>query len=265
MSDGHSGNTEQLAPALQNQNGWEDPDHLVLRYMPLVRRLCRRFSHSAELMEDLVQIGTVGLLRATKKYDPHRGFSFVSFAVPAIVGEIKNYFRDHGWAVKVPRKMQSHRLVVERIIDSLTQSLGCSPTILEIAAVTGLSEEQIYDTFQVAQYCKPLSLEAEYYQEGDQDVSCLLDFVGREDPDIVELPERMDLINALPCLNKIEKTVIYLKFYSGLSQTKIGELIGTSQMHVSRLQRNAIKKLRSRLTMVGNEEGVVGKAALEPN
>ena len=198
-------------------------------------------------MEDLVQVGSIGLLKAIEKYDPDRGSEFIAFAVPVIVGEIKNYFRDHGWAIKVPRKIQRQKLAVRRTVESLGQRLGRGPTIQEIAVSTGFSEEEVYETFEVVKCGKPLSLEAEYNTNGNGDVSSLLDYLGSPDPQLKEVTDRIDLINALGCLNKREKTIVHLKFYAGLSQTKIAERLGISQMHVSRLLHNALRKLKLNL------------------
>ncbi len=187
------------------------------------------------------------MLKAIQKYDPARGCDFVAFAIPSIVGEIKNYFRDHGWAVKVPRKLQKQRLAVGRSVQHLNQSLGRSPTIPEIVEATGFSEEEVYDTFEVEKYGKPASLDAEYNGDGNKDGTSLLDYLGDVDPQFEEMIDRLDLINAIKCLSKQEKTIIYLKFYSSLSQAKIGDLLGISQMHVSRLQRNALSKLKLNL------------------
>ena len=141
-------------------------DLMVETYLPLVRRLCRKFIHSGEPMDDLVQVGTMGLLKAIEKFEPERGTRFPSFAIPVIVGEIKNYFRDHGWAVKIPRKVQRQKLAVERAVENFTQRLGRSPTIPEIAEDTGLSEEEVLDTFEIEHYGKPLSLDAQYEWSG---------------------------------------------------------------------------------------------------
>ena len=126
-------------------------ERLIAYHMPLVRRLCHRFNHSSEPLEELVQVGKVGLLKAIDKYNSHQESSFMVFAVPIIVGEIKNYFRDRGWAVKVPRKIQRQKLVVERAVEYLSCKLGRAPTIPEIAKATGLSDEEIYDTFEVGE------------------------------------------------------------------------------------------------------------------
>ena len=143
-------------------------DRLVSDHLPLVGRLCRRFAHLGEPLEDLVQVGTVGLLKAIDKYDPRRGNNFVAFAVPVIVWEIKNHFRDHGWAVKVPRKLQQRKMAVDRTVAGLTQELGRVPTVPEIGRATGCSIEEVYQTFEVERYGRPLSLDAEYDRDDSQ-------------------------------------------------------------------------------------------------
>ena len=213
----------------------------------MVRRLCWRFRYSGVPFEDLVQVGSIGLLRALRKYDPERGADFAAFATPVIVGEIKNYFRDHGWGVKVPRKLQMHALAVRRAVDTLHQQFGASPTVQAISKATGLSEEEVCDTFEVGKYGAPVSLEAES-DNGSGVSSAPLSRLGSEDRALEALADRLDLTNGISCLDQREQTVIALKFYDGLSQTKIAARLGVSQMHVSRLQRAALGKLRVLLT-----------------
>ena len=219
-------------------------DDLVGKYLPLVRSLCRRFTHSGEPLEDLVQVGTIGLLKAIQKFDPDRGTRFKSFAIPVIVGEIKNYFRDHGWAVKVPRKLQTNRMAVGRAVDRLSQILGRSPIVSEIAQEIGITEDQVYDAMEVELYGRPLSLDAPCDQESTRDASTLMEYVGAEDPQFDHMMDRLDLSSCIRVLDRRESKIIYLKFYSGLTQTEIADRLGISQMHVSRLQRTALVKLK---------------------
>ena len=225
----------------------EDRERLVSSYIPLVHRLSRRFRDCGEAQEDLVQVGCIGLLKATKKFDPDRGVSFITYAVPVIVGEIKNHLRDHGWAVKVPRKIQTQKLAVQRAVESLGHILGRSPTFSEIAEATEISEAEIYDTFEVGNYGRPLSLDAEYDGNGTKDISTAMDYIGAEDPQFEKLEDRMDLGQTFCSLTKREKAIIYMKFYVGLSQTEIAKRLGISQMHVSRLQRHALGLLKEAL------------------
>ena len=241
---GVSANAE--SPSLEQVS---DRDRLIADHLGLVRRLCYRFRHSGEPMEDLIQAGSIGLLRAAANYDPQRGNSFMAYAVPTIIGEVKNYFRDHGWAVKIPRKLQHQKLEVDRTVATLNQSLGRSPTVTEIAAATGLSEDQIYQTFEVESYGKPLSLNAEYNSDGSEDPSTILDYLGSEDPELEALPNKLDLTKTLGCLNAREKAIIHMYYYADLSQTEIAERLGICQMHVSRLQRRALGKLKEKLAL----------------
>ena len=222
-------------------------DRLVMDHLSLVRRLCRRFYRLGEPMDDLVQVGTIGLIKAINKYDPERGNHFVSFAVPVVVGEIKNYFRDHGWAVKLPRKLQQQKLAVDRSVITLTQSLGRAPTVPDIAQYTGFSHDEVYETFEAERYGKPLSLDAQYDGDDSEDSSTILDYLGKVDPELEGLVDKLDLKTALGEVDPREKAIIYLKFYSGLSQSVIAQRLGISQMHVSRLQRNALSKLKLNL------------------
>ena len=222
-------------------------DRLLADHLPLVCRICRRFSYLGEPIDDLVQVGAIGLLKAINKYDPDRGSGLVAYAIPVIVGEIKNYFRDHGWAVKMPRKLQQQKLAVDRAVERLCQSLGRSPTVPEIAEATGLCKEQVYEAFAVERIGRPLSLDAAYDNGGDENSATILDYLGKESPELEGMADDLDLKSALRRLDPRDQTIIRLKFYFELSQAAIGERLGISQMHVSRLQRNALNKLKSAL------------------
>ena len=220
---------------------------LVEKHLPLVHRLCNRYRYSGVAIEDLVQIGSEGLVKAIDKFDPERGTEFLAFAIPVIVGEIKNYFRDHGWAVKIPRKLQRQKMVVEKTVEFLNQSRGRAPTIPEIAQESGYTEEEVYDTFEMRRYGSLLSLEREYEQNGNGGSSSVLDYLGAEDPQFEAIAERIDLKKQIGILPDRERTIVLLKYYSGLSQSEIAGRLGISQMHVSRLQRVALGKLKTSL------------------
>ncbi|MCH7712895.1 MAG: SigB/SigF/SigG family RNA polymerase sigma factor [Chloroflexi bacterium] len=222
-------------------------DQLVAQHLPLVNRLCRRFQHLGEPMDDLVQVGTIGLFKAIDKYDPQQGNQLAAFAIPVVMGEIKNYFRDHGWAVKLPRKLQRQKLMVDRTVEGLTQKLGRSPTVSEIGDAAGISEEEVFQTFEVERFGRPLSLDVEHIQDDGQEAASILDRLGEEDPDLEFLAQRMDLKVALGDMDSREQKILYMKFYSGLSQSAIAQRLGISQMHVSRLQRSAMAKLKQSL------------------
>ena len=225
----------------------KERERLVTKHLGLVRRLCGRFRNSGEPMEDLVQVGSVGLLKAAAKYDPDLGNSFAAYAIPVIIGEIKNYFRDHGWAVKIPRKLQSQKLAVARAVDILSQKLERSPTVNEIAEATGFSEDEVYQTFEVESYGRPVSLDTQYDSADTDGTSTILDYVGTVDPELEALPNRLDLAKALCSLDEREKAIIYLYYYKGISQNEIAKKLALSQMHISRLQRGALGKLEREL------------------
>ena len=223
-------------------------ERLVMSLMGLVRRLCQRFSYSRDSLEDLVQVGSVGLIKAIDKFDPNRGTPLAAFAVPVILGEIKNYFRDHGWAIKVPRKLLRQRLLVQRATITLTQELSRWPTIPEIAQATGLSLEAVDETLELTQTVRPMSIDEPLSPDGEEDETYLRDSLGSDDPHFDALVTRLTVQGALEHLPKLERTIVVLRFYRGLTQSQVAERLGVSQTHVSRLERRAIAKLRNYLT-----------------
>lgn len=222
-------------------------DNLIIGHMALVRRLAAKFRYSGEPLEDLIQVGNLGLVKAAQKFDGGRGTPFAAFAVPVIVGEIKNYFRDHGWSVKLPRKLQTNKRAVDKAADGLTQNLGRSPTVMEIAQVTGISVEEVNQTFELDGLGKPASLDLEYQRGDGGDSTTLMDFLGSVDPAMENLAEVLDLTASIDCLTLQEKRTMYLRYHSGLSQSETAARMKVSQMQVSRIQRGALSKLRAAL------------------
>ena len=239
--------SQQTATPKRADEQLERRARLAVQHIPLIRRLCERYRYSGVPMEDLVQIGSVGLLKAIDKFDPDRGSEFLAFAIPVVMGEIKNYFRDHGWAVKVPRKLQRHKQMVARAVEYLTHSHGRPPTVAELSEATGLSQEEVNETFELQHFGNLISLEAEFDSNGSGQSSKALDYLATEEAGLEAAAERIDLVKTMDSLNERERTIIRLKFYSGLSQTEIASRLGISQMHVSRLQRAALGKLREDL------------------
>ena len=239
--------------ALKNQSSNQIPviedevsrwESLVVDHMSLVRRLASKFRYSGEPLEDLIQVGNLGLVKAAQKFDQARGTPFTSFAIPVIVGEIKNYFRDHGWSVKLPRKLQTNKRMVDRAADVLAQTLGRSPTVPEIAQITGISIEEVNQTFELDRMGKPMSLDLEFETGDGGDNTTLMDYLGSVDPEIESLAGVLDLTNSIGCLDQREKRTLYLRYHHGLSQSETAALMGISQMQVSRLQRGALAKLK---------------------
>lgn len=218
---------------------------LVVVHLNLVRFLAVRFANRGEPLDDLVQVGTVGLLKAIDRFDLERGVEFTTYATPTIVGEIKRYFRDKGWAVKVPRRLQELNLAVNRASDKLAIELGRSPTVAELAAHLNAGEDEILEAQELGQAYNLLSLDSEVSGENDKKSQTLADTVGIADAGLALLEDRANLERAFTVLTGRERVIIYLRFYESVSQTEIAKRLNVSQMHVSRLQAKALEKLRS--------------------
>ncbi len=220
-------------------------DELVVAHLNLVRFLAVKFANRGEPLDDLVQVGTVGLLKAIDRFEIDRGVEFTTYATPTIVGEIKRYFRDKGWAVKVPRRLQELNLAVNRASDKLAIELGRSPTVGELAAHLNASEEEILEAQELGQAYNLLSLDSEVSGETEKKSQTLADTVGVNDAGLELLEDRANLERAFNVLTGRERVIIYLRFYESVSQTEIAKRLNVSQMHVSRLQAKALEKLRA--------------------
>ncbi len=217
---------------------------LVSNYAPLVRRLCRRFRTSREPQEDLFQIGMIGLLNAIEKFDPERGASFSSLAIPEVLGAILNYLRDHGSLIKVPRTLRRNKLTIDKMAESLASSLGRWPTVEELAEACDLTLENINAASELGRIGDPRSLD-ENVETDDSDGSVTLsEYIGAVDAGFDRSLDRLTLATALDTLPAREKMILRLRFYRGMSQRQIAQRIQISQMHVSRLERGALQKLR---------------------
>jgi len=220
-------------------------DELVVVHLNLVRFLAVRFANRGEPLDDLVQVGTVGLLKAIDRFELERGVEFTTYATPTIVGEIKRYFRDKGWAVKVPRRLQELNLAVNRASDKLAIELGRSPTVGELAAHLQSGQDEILEAQELGQAYNLLSLDSEVSGETDKKSQTLAETVGVSDAGLELLEDRANLERAFRVLTGRERVIIYLRFYESVSQTEIAKRLNVSQMHVSRLQAKALEKLRS--------------------
>jgi RNA polymerase sigma-B factor len=220
-------------------------DELVVAHLNLVRFLAVRFANRGEPLDDLIQVGTVGLLKAIDRFELERGVEFTTYATPTIVGEIKRYFRDKGWAVKVPRRLQELNLAVNRVSDKLAISLGRSPTVAELAEHLQAGEDEILEAQELGQAYNLLSLDSEVSGETDKKSQTLADTVGVADAGLELLEDRANLEQAFQVLSGRERVIIYLRFYESVSQTEIAKRLNVSQMHVSRLQAKALEKLRA--------------------
>ena len=217
---------------------------LVQLNMPLVRSAARRYRSRSEPMEDILQVGTIGLIKAIDRFDPERG-SFLAFAIPTIAGEIKRFFRDTSWWVRVPRRLRDRRLELVRTTDDLTQRLGRAPTTGELADHLRLDEEEVIEGLDACAAYSTSSLDAAQF--GDEERRPSRDLLGAEDSDLDLVEYRQDLEPALGELPAREREIVLLRFYGNMTQAQIGELVGISQMHVSRLLTRSLEQLRTRL------------------
>lgn len=220
-------------------------NELIVAHLNLVRYLAVKFANRGEALDDLIQVGTVGLLKAIDRFDLDRGVEFTTYATPTIVGEIKRYFRDKGWAVKVPRRLQELNLAVNRAIEKLTVKLGHSPTVAELASHLGATEEEILEAQELGAAYNLLSLDTELGGENDKKSQTLADYVGQNDAGLELLEDRANLERAFEVLTGRERIILYLRFYENVSQTEIAKRLNVSQMHVSRLQQRALEKLKN--------------------
>ena len=219
-------------------------EQLVVNYVPLVRSICRRFRSSREPQEDLFQVGMIGLLNAIGKFDPARGSSFSSLAIPEVLGAILNYLRDHGSLLKVPRNIRKNKLTIDKVSDSMATALGRWPTTSELAEACELTQQQVVDAIELGRIGDPRSLDESFERDDDSDGGTLSEYVGYEDRGFNLSLDKLTLATALDTLPQREKAILKLRFYKELSQRQIADLMGISQMHVSRLERGALQKLK---------------------
>jgi RNA polymerase sigma-B factor len=218
-------------------------DELVERFLPLARKLARRYSGAREPFDDLMQVASLGLVKAIDRFDPQRGTAFSSFAVPTILGELKRYFRDLGWAVHVPRGAQEQALKVEEAQQQLTARTGRPPSVQDLAEFLELSIEDVLDALETtgAHHCVSLDTPRE---DGEGESGTLADAFGEQDARFEFVEASVSIASAARHLSARERKVLELRFVQDLTQTQIAELIGVSQMQVSRILRRALSQLR---------------------
>jgi RNA polymerase sigma-B factor len=219
-------------------------EQLVGMHLPLVEYLARRFRNRGEPLEDLVQVGIIGLLKAIDRFDLERAVEFSTYATPTIVGELKRHFRDKGWAVRVPRRLQELNLSLTKAVAELSQEIGRSPTVREIAAKVHLSEDEVLEGLDTSNAYAMVSLDA---PAGDLDAPMVSDQIGAEDESLVALEYRAALGPLIAELPERERRILYLRFFRGMTQSQIADRLGISQMHVSRLLNRTLSALRASL------------------
>jgi RNA polymerase sigma-B factor len=250
-----SASTDELFDRWQRDGDRAARDQLVDRFLPLARKLARRYQGAREPLDDLVQVASLGLVKALDRFDPSRGIAFSSYAVPTILGELKRYFRDLGWSVHVPRGAQERAIKVEQVQRKLAAETGRAPTFNELAEYMEMSVEDVLDALEAAAAHHSVSLDTPR-EDGDGEVGTLGDAIGQVD-------ERFELVDAGTCiaqamqhLSERERHVLALRFVADRTQTQIASEIGVSQMQVSRILRHSVE----RLTELVGQEG----AGVEP-
>jgi RNA polymerase sigma-B factor len=216
---------------------------LVQRFLPLATQLARRYHRGHEPLDDLIQVASVGLLKAIDRFDPARGTAFSSFAVPTIVGELKRHFRDKGWAMRVPRDLQDLALRVNSATDRLVHTLGRAPTVSELADDLGVTIEEVLEAHEAAAAYRADSLDGPS-SDDDQDGPQVIDTLGGEEPGYLQAEHSATLEPMMSALSDREREILRLRFVEDLTQSEIGDRVGLSQMHVSRLLRQAVARLR---------------------
>jgi RNA polymerase sigma-B factor len=217
-------------------------DELVQRFLPLARKLARRYSGAREPFDDLMQVASLGLVKAIDRYDLERGTAFSSFAVPTILGELKRYFRDLGWAVHVPRGAQERAVKVEEAHQLLGGRFNRAPTVFELAQYLELDIEDVLDALETCRAHHASSLDAPY-DDGEGESGTMVESFGDLDPSLQSADDRVTITTAAQQLPQREREVLTLRFIHDLTQTQIADHIGVSQMQVSRILRRAIARL----------------------
>src|SRR5512137_2940801 len=203
-------------------------DELITMYLNLVKYLASRFRNRGEPIDDLVQVGTIGLIKAIDRFDIEREVEFTTYATPTIVGELKRYFRDKGWAIKVPRRLQELSFRVNQAVDALTQKQQRSPTIAEIGGYLGVTSDEVLEALETSEAYNFVSLESDRNSDGSDSFS-ILEYIGKDDQLMAVVDDRTTLSAALKELTPTEQQVLYLRFFQGLTQTEIAKQLGISQ------------------------------------
>ncbi|GAB4273366.1 MAG: hypothetical protein Kow0056_00270 [Coriobacteriia bacterium] len=239
--------TRELFRRLKEDGDESARDELIEMYLNLVRYLAHKFRNRGEPVDDLIQVATIGLIKAIDRFDLDRNVEFTTYATPTIVGELKRYFRDKGWAVKVPRRLQELSFKVNQATEALTRENQRAPTIEEIAQWLEVSPEEVLEAMETAEAYNFVSLEGDRSSTGDDSFS-ILEYIGEDDRLMEVVDDRATLAAALKALDAQSQRILYLRFFRGLTQTEIARQLGISQMQVSRILRRTLRILRQHIT-----------------
>lgn len=241
-------NAEALFTKYARSKDPKTRDDLVMIHHNLVRFLAGKFVNRGEPLEDLIQVGTIGLINAIDRFDPERGIQFSTYATPTIVGEIRRYFRDKAWSLKVPRRLQELNMSANKASEKLNQTLGRPPSLQEIAHHIGSTEEETMEAMELGNAYDTISLDSKLSGDDDSNSLNLGEFIGGADTGVENMEKYGDLNHALEYLDEREKSIIKLRFFKDLSQAEVANKMKISQMHVSRLQQKALSRLRDMLS-----------------
>ena len=256
MTTAGSATDRELLRRYHEGGDLEAREHLIEQHLPLVRSLARRYANRGEQLEDLVQVGSIGLIKAIDRFDIDRGVELATYATPNIIGEIKRHFRDRGWSIRVPRGLQELNVRLSQLLERLTVELERSPTIPELAEAADVTEEEVLEALESGQAYSTVSLSAPVGQGEDGELEPL-ESLGELEHEYEVSEDRAVLAPGLDVLDERERLIIHLRFWEGLTQSQIAAEVGVSQMHVSRLIRRALEKVR--------EEIATGRGSHEPH
>lgn len=242
--------TRELFRRYKEGGDAEARDQLIVSHLNLVRFLASKFKNRGESLEDLVQVGTIGLIKAIDRFDPERGLEFTTYATPTIMGEIKRHFRDKGWSVRVPRRLQELSAKVNQATDELTNQLQRSPSVAEIAEHLGASVDEVLEAMESSSAYSSVPLEGGGSSDDDEAPS-VIDHYATEDADLAASDDRIVLEDAIADFSPRERDVIRMRFVDGLTQVEIAERMGISQVQVSRLLRRTLRRIQDKIDPEG--------------
>lgn len=242
--------TRELFRRFKEEGDMDAREKLVMSHLNLVRFIANKFKNRGEPIDDLIQVGYLGLLKAIDRFDPSRGLEFTTFATPTIMGEIKRHFRDKGWSVRVPRRLQELSAKVNQATDTLTSQLQRSPTIAEIADYLDATVDEVLEAMESSSAYSSVSLEAPSGAD-DDDTPSVIDRYATEDSDLAFTDDRIIIEEALASFSPRERDVIEMRFLKGMTQIEIAEKLGISQVQVSRLLRRTLKKVQDKIDPEG--------------
>jgi RNA polymerase sigma-B factor len=246
MTEPRETETRELLRAYRERGDLRARDQVIEMHLPLVRALARRYAGRSEQLEDLVQVGSIGLIKAVDRFELDRGVELTTYAIPTIIGELKRHFRDRGWSVHVPRRLKELSLRLTQIIDDLSCKLGRSPTVAELAEAAGTDEEDVLEALEIGQAYSTLSLSSGPGTDEDSELDPLSS-LGAVEQGYETSEDRAVLLPGFRALDERERKIMHLRFFAGMTQSEIAAELGISQMHVSRLIRKSLEQMRAEI------------------